>query len=95
MPLAIPILKSLSSTVLSSWILHLPYKSVTHTKSDQCQNLGSIGLAKKFMRVFLGHLTDCFTEQTSWPTLYVCVYIYPLCVCIYIYIYIVYMQVGR
>jgi len=92
MPLAIPVLKSLSSRVLSSWIFHLPYKSMNHTKSDQCQNLGSIGLAKKFVRVFLCHLNGMFyrTNFLSNP-ICVCVYIYPL----YIYIYIVYMHVGR
>ena len=77
MPLAIPVLKSLSSRVLSSWIFHLPYKSMNHTKSDQCQNLGSIGLAKKFMRVFLCHLNGMFYRTNFLPN--------PICVCVYIY----------
>lgn len=81
------VLKSLSSRVLSSWIFHLPYKSMNHTKSDQCQNLGSIGLAKKFMRVFLCLLNGMFYRTNFLANhMRVCVCVYPLYMYVYLYI---------
>ena len=85
------VLKSLSSRVLSSWIFHLPYKSMNDTKSDQCQNLGSIGLAKKFMWVFLCLLNGMFYRTNflaNHMCVCVCVCVYPLYIYVYIYNYI-------